>query len=116
MEEASRLADRVAVIAGGELVALGTPDELAATTSAGRSVLTFLLPAGVASADLPSLDGEVEVADDRVVVRSTSMTEDLHAVTGWAGARGLELDGLQLERGSFEDTYLELIGAGDGRG
>jgi ABC-2 type transport system ATP-binding protein len=116
MEEAYRLADRVAVVAGGELAALGTPDELAARTSAGRSVLTFLLPAGVGSADLPSLDGEVEVEDDRVVVHSTSLTKDLHTVTGWAGARGVELDGLQLERGSFEDTYLELIGAGGGRG
>jgi ABC-2 type transport system ATP-binding protein len=116
MEEAYRLADRVAVVAGGRLVALGTPDELAARTAAGRSVLSFLLPAGVGSADLPSLDGEVEVADERVVVRSASLTEDLHTVTGWAGTRGVELDGLQLERGSFEDTYLELIGAGDGRG
>jgi ABC-2 type transport system ATP-binding protein len=116
MEEAYRLADRVAVVAGGRLVALGTPDELAARTAAGRSVLSFLLPAGVGSADLPSLDGEVEVADERVVVRSASLTEDLHAVTGWATTRGVELDGLQLQRGSFEDTYLELIGAGDGRG
>jgi ABC-2 type transport system ATP-binding protein len=116
MEEAYRLADRVAVVAGGRLVALGTPDELAARTAAGRSVLSFLLPAGVGSADLPSLDGEVEVADERVVVRSASLTEDLHTVTGWATTRGVELDGLQLQRGSFEDTYLELIGAGDGRG
>ncbi|MFU8841023.1 MAG: ABC transporter ATP-binding protein [Nitriliruptoraceae bacterium] len=116
MEEAYRLADRVAVVADGRLVALGTPDELAARTAAGRSVLSFLLPAGVGSADLPRLDGEVEVTDERVVVRSTSLTEDLHTVTGWASTRGVELDGLQLERGSFEDTYLELIGAGEGRG
>ena len=116
MEEAYRLADRVAVVAGGRLVALGTPDELVARTSAGRSVLTFLLPVGVVAGDLPALDGEVEVAESRVVVRSRSLTADLHTVTGWAGARGLELDELALQRGSFEDTYLELIGAGDPRG
>jgi hypothetical protein len=45
-----------------------------------------------------------------------ALTGDLHVLTGWASARGVELDGLQLERGSFEDTYLELIGAGEGRG
>ena len=116
MEEAYRLADRVAVVARGELVALGTPEELVARTSAGRSVLTFLLPTGVSGADLPQLDGEVELDEHRVVVRSLSLTADLHTVTGWAGARGLELDGLALERGSFEDTYLELIGAGEPRG
>ena len=116
MEEAYRLADRVAVVARGELVALGTPEELVARTSAGRSVLTFLLPTGVSGADLPRLDGEVELDDQRVVVRSLSLTADLHAVTGWAGARGVELDGLALERGSFEDTYLELIGAGERSG
>jgi ABC-2 type transport system ATP-binding protein len=116
MEEAYRLADRVAVVARGELVALGTPEELVARTSAGRSVLTFLLPIGVSGADLPQLDGEVELDEHRVVVRSLSLTADLHTVTGWAGARGLELEGLALERGSFEDTYLELIGAGEPRG
>lgn len=116
MEEAYRLADRVAVVARGELVALGTPEELAARTSAGRSVLSFLLPAGLGEADLPSLAGEVALEDQRVVIRSLSLTADLHAVTGWAAAREMELDGLALQRGSFEDTYLELIGAGEDRG
>ncbi len=54
MEEAYRLADRVAVVARGEVVALGTPDGLVARTSAGRSVLTFLLPAGSAAPTSPS--------------------------------------------------------------
>jgi len=115
-EEAYRLADRAAVVTARQLVALGTPDELAARTSAGPSVISFLRPAGIGSADLPPLDGEVEVANGRVVVRSTALTGDLHAVTGWASTRGIELEGLQLERGSFEDTYLELIGVGEGRG
>jgi len=113
MEEAYRLADRVAVVARGELVAVGTPDELVAGSDAGRPVLTFLLPTDASSADLPALTGEVEITDHRVVVQSRSLTTDLHAVTGWAGGRGVELEGLTLERGSFEDTYLELIGAGD---
>lgn len=116
MEEAYRLADRVAVIAGGQLVALGAPDELVARTSAGRSVLSFVLPTTVLASELPGVAGEVELVDGRVVVRSTALTEDLHTLTGWAAERGLDLDGLQLERGSFEDTYLELIGAGEGRG
>jgi ABC-2 type transport system ATP-binding protein len=116
MEEAYRLADRVAVIAGGQLAALGTPEQLVARTAVGRSVLTFVLPSGVSGADLPRLDGAVELVDGRVEVRSSSLTGDLHLLTGWASARGVELEGLQLERGSFEDTYLELIGAGEGRG
>jgi ABC-2 type transport system ATP-binding protein len=116
MEEAYRLADRVAVIDGGRLVALGTPDELVARTDAGRSVLTFAAPAGLRTSDLPELDGEVEVVDGRVVIHSASLTGDLHTLTGWAAVRGLELEGLQLERGSFEDTYLELIGSGGRRG
>lgn len=116
MEEAYHLADRVAVVADGRLVALGTPDELVARTSVGRSVLSFELPAGLSAADLPRLGGEVELVDGQVVVRSATLTQDLHTVTGWASGRGLELAGLRLERGSFEDTYLELIGAGDARG
>jgi ABC-2 type transport system ATP-binding protein len=70
MEEAYRLADRVAVVAGGQLVASGTPDELVARTAAGRSVLTFVLPAGVVAPTCLASTARWSSSTDRVVVRS----------------------------------------------
>lgn len=108
MEEARYLADRVAVIAGGRLVALGTPEELVAGAG-GPAVVTFRLPAGLAAADLPAVPGAVRVAGDTVEVRSEAPTRDLHRLSGWAVERGLELEGLTTVARSFEDAYLDLI-------
>ncbi|HET9117479.1 MAG TPA: ABC transporter ATP-binding protein, partial [Pseudonocardiaceae bacterium] len=52
MEEAERLADRIAVIAAGRIVAEGTAASLGGR-DAGASVISFTLPSGVSAADLP---------------------------------------------------------------
>jgi ABC-2 type transport system ATP-binding protein len=111
MEEAYRLADRVAVVAAGRLVALGTPDELVDRAAGAQAVISFRLPADVVVSELPRIDGELTVDGDTVEVRSATPTRDLQSLTGWAAERGLEFDQLRLLRRSFEETYLQLVGA-----
>jgi ABC-2 type transport system ATP-binding protein len=45
-----------------------------------------------------------------VAIQSGTPTRVLNDLTGWAVARGVELDGLSVERPSLEDVYLELTG------
>ncbi|MEK6273335.1 MAG: ABC transporter ATP-binding protein [Actinomycetota bacterium] len=106
MEEAQALADRVAIIAHGQIVAQGPPGELAGRGDATARI-SFRLPAGVASADLPEKlgaavgNGEVRLeADDPVPV--------LHELTAWALERRIPLTELEVRRPSLEDVYLEL--------
>jgi ABC-2 type transport system ATP-binding protein len=106
MEEAQTLADRVAIIAGGQIVAQGSPGELAGRGDAAARI-SFRLPAGIASADLPQTlaatvgNGEVRLqADDPVPL--------LHELTSWALERRIPLVGLEVRRPSLEDVYLEL--------
>ena len=112
MEEAYRLADRIAVIADGRLVALGTPAELMQRTKAGRTTIAFRLP--TAGLELPPLEGEATVEDGMVQVMSPAATKDLQTLTGWALARHVELLDLRLNQASFEDSYLELVSTGGG--
>ncbi len=110
MDEAQHLADRVIVIAGGRLLAEGTPHALAARSTA-RAVITFDLPAGTLdAAGLPPLGGDVTVEGTLARVRTDDPTRALQQLTGWALDRGVELTGLELRRPSLEDVYLELIG------
>jgi ABC-2 type transport system ATP-binding protein len=111
MEEAQALADRVAIIAGGEIVAEGAPDELGGRSGAASSI-SFRLPAGVAAADLPgdvlrAIGGD-GTANGEVQLRTEDPVAILNALTGWALARDLKLDGLEVRRPSLEDVYLEL--------
>ncbi len=109
MEEAERLADRIAVLAAGRIVAEGT-----AATLGGRdteaSVVSFTLPPGMPAADLPpalaacvtrTANGQVE-ADTRSPLRLVGV------LAGWAQARGIDLPDLDVHRPTLEDVYLQL--------
>jgi len=115
LDEAEHLADRVAVVAAGKLVALGTPDELTRQAATGGSVLSFRVPEGTTLADLPGLSGTPEVSGTQFDLHTTQPTRDLHLITSWALDRGVELACLNLERPSLEEVYLALTDdAGNG--
>ncbi|WP_327004405.1 ABC transporter ATP-binding protein [Dactylosporangium sp. NBC_01737] len=111
MDEAEHLADRVAVIKAGRLVALGRPDELGG--AAAEHVLRFALPAGTVWSDLPTLSGRVQRHDAAVVVHTRDPLRDTHTVTGWAIEHGVALPQLTLTRPTLEDVYLKLTGGDD---
>ena len=107
MDEAQALADRVVVIAGGRIVAEGTPQSIGGRAEADVSV-EFRLPHGVGPADLPvAVD---ERADGTVRFATSEPTEVLPRLPSWARDRPgpIELDGLTVTRPSLEDVYLAL--------
>jgi ABC-2 type transport system ATP-binding protein len=104
MEEARRLADRIAIIDHGRIVAEGTPETLGGRD--GGAVIRFSLPEGSRVEDLPLLGGRVN--GPMVEVEAVSPTKALHELTAWALSKGVELDNLEVDRPSLEDVYLEL--------
>ena len=109
LDEAEHLADRVAVMVAGRIVAIGTPAEL--TAGQRHVVVSFRLPADAPVASLPSLGGGL-VADGAGWTLSTEHpTSVLHALSGWALERGVELPALEVRRPSLEDVYLQLVAA-----
>ncbi|SCG39244.1 ABC transporter ATP-binding protein [Micromonospora coxensis] len=112
LEEAERLADRVAILRAGRLVTVGSPDQL---RDAARlpSLITVRLPDTVAAADLPALTGAVSRADGTLRVRTHDPLADTYRLTQWARARRLELPGLSVAPPTLEDVYLTLTGEPD---
>ncbi len=111
MEEAERLADRIAVIREGRIVAMGTPDALGGR-DAMEARISVPLPPGVTVDDLP---GDLRLAvrarrDGRVVLGVRDVRACLEVLVGWAAERGDDLTGLEVTRPSLEDVYIELIG------
>jgi ABC-2 type transport system ATP-binding protein len=112
MDEAEHLADRLAVIVRGRLVALGTPEELGAA-GGETSTVSFRLPAGLSPADLPALDGQIVQNGMEWQLETAHPTESLHELTSWAIAHSIEVPSLSVGRPSLEDTYLGLVAAHD---
>lgn len=108
MEEAEHLADRVAVIQSGRLVALDSPTNLVRTEGA-EAVITFVLPDGVGPEDLPLVGvGTARTNGQQVDIGSADPTRDLNTLTSWAMTRGIALEGLSITRPTLEDVYLDL--------
>jgi ABC-2 type transport system ATP-binding protein len=89
MDEAQRLADRVTILSGGEIVARGTPEDLG---------------------DRENRPARISYREDgrAVVLETTTPVQTLNELTGKALAEGRELEGLEVTRPSLEDVYLEL--------
>jgi len=106
MDEAQYLADRVAVMAAGRIVATGTPEELGDRQIDGVRIRFRVPPGTVFPADLggpATADGSVELVPDDLV-------RTMYRLTGWSLEHGIELEQLGIIRKSLEDVYLELTG------
>lgn len=105
MDEAQYLADRVAVIARGAIVAEGPP-----ATLAGRDRMLARVRFRVADATgMPDLR-QSQSANGWYELRAEDPTQVLHRLTGWALERGVVLEGIEVDRPSLEDVYLDLTG------
>jgi ABC-2 type transport system ATP-binding protein len=108
MEEAQVLADRIAVIAGGEIIAEGTPGTIAGRDSAA-AIVDFRVPGGLDAHAIPlPQNGATTIEGDRVSFETPTPTADLAPVLTWASRQGVELIGLSVSRPSLEDVYLAL--------
>jgi ABC-2 type transport system ATP-binding protein len=106
MDEAQYLADRVAVMAAGRIVATGTPEELGDRQIDGVRIRFRVPPGTVLPADLAgpaTADGRVELVPD-------DLSRTMYRLTGWSLEYGIELEQLEIIRKSLEDVYLELTG------
>ena len=115
MEEAEELSNRVGIIDHGELIALGTQDEL--TKQVGQTD-TLILHIGenedteALAESLKSLDGVLEaIAVDHEVSIVTPQAEDVLAtVVGAANERGIKIHSIDIREPNLEAVFLHLTG------
>jgi ABC-2 type transport system ATP-binding protein len=107
MDEAQTLADRVAIISAGRIVATGSPESLG--DRGLETEIRFRLPDGLRPSDLPGgLGAGARVDAGMVTLKVADPVPALRELTTWAERRGLGLPGLTVGAPSLEDVYLEL--------
>ncbi|MGH9297743.1 MAG: ATP-binding cassette domain-containing protein, partial [Acidimicrobiales bacterium] len=107
MDEAEALADHLAVIANGTIVAAGTPESIGGRDSA-QARIRFRLPAGAVVSELPVAVTSKE--GGQLEIRSDDEISVLRELTNWSHDRKVKLTGLTVERLTLEDVYLRLTG------
>ncbi|MCW2978970.1 MAG: transporter [Solirubrobacterales bacterium] len=90
MDEAQRLADRVTIIAAGQIVAEGTPEDLGERDKATTTIRYR------------------DAAGEEISIETLDPVRELNRLTADAMERGEDLEGLEVTRPSLEDVYLDL--------
>jgi ABC-2 type transport system ATP-binding protein len=113
MEEAERLADRIALIARGRIVAEGTATDIGERATRASTV-SFTLPPGVSPSDLPPTVARAMIGcrEGKVEAKSTSPLSLVGDLAGWAKEHSVDLPDLEVARPTLEDVYLELTEEG----
>ncbi len=112
LEEADRLASRLAIVDRGRIVARGTPNELKSELEGDTIHVELVEPDGLASEALARVDGLGEIALDGRTVRARARDGGaaVPAVLAALEARGLRAASVTVARPSLDDVYLRYAG------
>jgi ABC-2 type transport system ATP-binding protein len=113
MDEAERLADRVAIVDAGELIALDTPAGLTRGQSTTTTEVYFTAAPGLdtaALAQLPTARAARADAPTRYVVETGEPRTLLVELATYLRDTGADLSELRVGRSSLEDVFLRLTG------
>jgi ABC-2 type transport system ATP-binding protein len=113
LDEADVLAERIAVIDHGRVIAEGTPHDLKAATGEGQLEVTLTAPHTDAVAVLePLVAGSVQVSDDGRLLRAPVKDSSglATAVVRALDTAGAAVDDIAVHRPSLDDVFLALTG------
>ncbi len=113
LEEADQLADRIAILDGGELVAEGTPDELKRRIPGGHLLLQFADAGGLESA--VQRIGGVSRDDNALTLQvpTDGSVGSLKGVLDRLDDESLTVDGLSVHTPDLDDVFFALTGHTD---
>lgn len=111
MDEAERLADRVAIIDSGRLIALDTPGSL--TGAQNATVVRFVAPPGIDCtrlAALPSAKSAEEIRPGSYLIETDNAQALVAELAAWLRDAQITLTELRVGHGSLEELFLRLTG------
>lgn len=112
MDEADRLADRVAIIDHGKLLLLDTPGNLKKSVGEG-DILEIVLGNGdaqVLAEKIKTMSLDVRVTENSVLIKHSNVIDKLPVIKSVAEAEGLSVSEIKLRENTLEDVFIHLTG------
>jgi ABC-2 type transport system ATP-binding protein len=115
MDEADRLAERVAIIDRGQLLKLDTPSNLKKTMSEGEIIQVIISPAGnkgqaEAETCLKTICKDVTVQQDKILIRGKADPEILWKTSNLLKDHGFSIAEISMRLNTLEDVFISLTG------
>ncbi len=113
MDEAHRMADRVAVIDQGKLLVIDTPDAL--VSKVGEGDVLEIEFTGIGSGqedfvlDLPDQSQKL-LLDDMLQIRGLDLVNHLPGIISSLEKSGIQIGEIRLRKNTLEDVFIQLTG------
>jgi ABC-2 type transport system ATP-binding protein len=117
LDEAERLADRIAILRAGRIELAGTTQEVAALAGLATRI-SFSTPSALRRGQVPLPKGiDLAVRGPESVCHTGNPGMTMRLLLDWASENSLgDLCGLAVTAPSLEDTYLQLTGSDQANG
>jgi len=109
MEEAEALADWVAIMDHGRIIAEGTPQDLISRFGT-ETFLEFEIPKETFPELFQLFPGRARQDGERVTLAVQDLPKDLSSLLSWATGKGVVLRNLLVRQPNLEDVFLSLTG------
>ncbi|MGZ0203663.1 ATP-binding cassette domain-containing protein [Streptomyces sp. RM1] len=113
LDEADQLADRIAVLDGGRIVAEGSAEELKRLVPGGHVRLRFADPAGYERAADALREATRDDSALTLQIPSDGTQRELRAILDWLDTAGIEADELSVHTPDLDDVFFALTGSAD---
>ena len=112
MDEAERMADRVAIIDKGKLLVLDTPDELKQTVGEGDVLEISIKNPAMIKGVLPYLNewAQALMVDDILHIRALDLVNQLQNVLTHLEKGGILFGDIRMRKNTLEDVFIQLTG------
>lgn len=112
LEEADQLADQIAVIDGGKVIAEGTPDQLKKSIGSERIELTFESESGLKKAQKLFSDATAKIDEKRrtMSVANEGGVKKVRTILEKLEKENIKVEGLSLHKPTLDDVFLDLTG------
>ncbi|MFI7296731.1 ATP-binding cassette domain-containing protein [Streptomyces sp. NPDC050121] len=111
LEEADQLADRIAVLNGGRIVAEGSAEELKRLVPGGHVRLRFSDPDAYGRAATALRETTCDDEALTLQIPSDGSQRELRAILDWLDSAGIEADELSVHTPDLDDVFFALTGA-----
>ncbi len=111
LDEADQLADRIAVLNGGQLVAEGSAEELKRLVPGGHVRLRFSDPVIYERAAAALREATRDDEALTLQIPSGGSQRELRAILDWLDSAGIEADELSVHTPDLDDVFFALTGS-----
>jgi ABC-2 type transport system ATP-binding protein len=110
MDEADRLADRIAIIDHGKILITDTTENLKKTIGEGDRLELTISGYKNETINIPGISAKINRIDNNITIQAKNIIENMPLILQWFYKENITISELNLKQSTLEDVFVSLTG------